>query len=416
MTGEINQLDVIPASGVTQINGGPEQKITGILANTVVYRKRPATKRNPIEKDGWRKPSAFHHHSLLFRGIAPPRRTLRYGKRCQHTTEPRGTRTGLGSGSSNFAAAASPRVSLTENEALIKALNRLRDQEINVSVAMGEARKSYQMVNHRLRSIGLSVLQFRRRFPKVWEQVRRCQVGRRRSSRNSTWCRKQKRSSRASREGIPSGWLELQYGWLPLMADIIGAINEFAREPAPPRIYAKGHGSREWLESWGVVAAVGGSSLSGVPGGNSGKFPVRFHQRAFCSLVYELDDADKRSAGQLGLVSPDEVVWELLPYSFVVDWALPIGPWLSALHADRGLKFKGGSLATVMEAVEMGPAGPFRTYGCGEVDSSYGVRLDIKSFDRKVYTSPPSPGLYVKNPLSVMHGLNGLALLAQAFR
>lgn len=41
---------------------------------------------------------------------------------------------------------------------------------------------------------------------------------------------------------------------------------------------------------------------------------------------------------ELGLTDPLTVLWNILPYSFVLDWLLPIGPWLSALNVERELK------------------------------------------------------------------------------
>ena len=37
-------------------------------------------------------------------------------------------------------------------------------------------------------------------------------------------------------------------------------------------------------------------------------------------------------ARQLGLADPATVVWELIPYSFVVDWFIPIGSYLENLN------------------------------------------------------------------------------------
>jgi hypothetical protein len=35
---------------------------------------------------------------------------------------------------------------------------------------------------------------------------------------------------------------------------------------------------------------------------------------------------------QLGLLDPATVLWEIIPYSFVVDWFLPIGSYLDNLN------------------------------------------------------------------------------------
>lgn len=46
---------------------------------------------------------------------------------------------------------------------------------------------------------------------------------------------------------------------------------------------------------------------------------------------------------QLGLANPLATAWELVSYSFVVDWFVPIGPVLNALSARAGLIFVDGS-------------------------------------------------------------------------
>lgn len=48
-------------------------------------------------------------------------------------------------------------------------------------------------------------------------------------------------------------------------------------------------------------------------------------------IIYEFTE-QMSAARQLGLVDPATVVWELIPYSFVVDWFLPIGSYLENLN------------------------------------------------------------------------------------
>lgn len=41
---------------------------------------------------------------------------------------------------------------------------------------------------------------------------------------------------------------------------------------------------------------------------------------------------------QMGLVNPALVAWELVPYSFVFDWFISVGDWLTAVSALQGLE------------------------------------------------------------------------------
>jgi hypothetical protein len=47
---------------------------------------------------------------------------------------------------------------------------------------------------------------------------------------------------------------------------------------------------------------------------------------------------------RLGLLNPAEVIWELVPFSFVADWFLPIGDYLSALDAPMRFSHVGGTI------------------------------------------------------------------------
>jgi hypothetical protein len=54
-------------------------------------------------------------------------------------------------------------------------------------------------------------------------------------------------------------------------------------------------------------------------------------------LQYEMYE-EMSVARQLGMLDPASVVWEIVPYSFVVDWFVPFGTYLSNLNAIPKLK------------------------------------------------------------------------------
>jgi len=61
---------------------------------------------------------------------------------------------------------------------------------------------------------------------------------------------------------------------------------------------------------------------------------IKTHDRWLIARIEE-----KGSIPQmLGLTNPEMVMWELLPYSFVADWFIPIGDWMEARALVQGLK------------------------------------------------------------------------------
>jgi len=48
---------------------------------------------------------------------------------------------------------------------------------------------------------------------------------------------------------------------------------------------------------------------------------------------------------RLGLLNPVSLAWELVSWSFVVDWVVPIGPMFQALTAPAGLSFVDGTVS-----------------------------------------------------------------------
>jgi hypothetical protein len=104
-----------------------------------------------------------------------------------------------------------------------------------------------------------------------------------------------------------------------------------------------------------------------------------------------------------------------VPFSFVVDWMLPIGDWLGTLDATAGLEFVSGSCSLLTRntrrVIPLGLSPPKDGY-----NSLKGGRGKFVRLTRTVYGSPPFASFpSMKNPASLGHMANGLSLLAQAF-
>lgn len=280
------------------------------------------------------------------------------------------------------------------NRTEVQALNKLKDQDIHLGNFIAEFNRTEAMVAHRVSSIAGGVRRWRsNNSKKSWNNVKKYM---------RSGC------GRKFRRLIPASWLELVYGWSPLLQDIFGAVNHLSKMPKDPLISVKGY------------TRVNDSVVvheSGYYGANCDmEYPVS--QEVWVRLYYRINTPGLAEVSSLGLLNPAEIAWELTPYSFVLDWVLPIGPWLSALTADAGYSFVGGSRSQMTKA----GSGRTKRYVFPRTASTFtGGSLPVLegesyAFQRVCYTSSPVPGVYVKNPLSAMHVANAIALLVQAFR
>lgn len=274
----------------------------------------------------------------------------------------------------------------------VKALNRLKSQDVNLGTFLAEARQTINMVGGAARGIANQVAKFQTKNPGLWKQVKAVQVG---GLARELWC------------NIPNQWLELQYGWSPLMSDVYGSMlhlwhrNRFRLST----IHVSASGKTES----DLVQARGGLHSSGV------NLNFRVKHKASVFLTYQMSKPQLAEVSSLGLTNPLEIIWEIIPYSFVVDWFLPIGPWLSSLTGDQGMSFKTGgrnlkSEVKFVNADVYAPPPTATKWDAPKLGGSKGT------FTRTAYATSPFPGLYVKSPISVLHALNGIGLLMQKFR
>lgn len=120
----------------------------------------------------------------------------------------------------------------------------------------------------------------------------------------------------SGRRIVARNWLELQYGWLPLLNDAEAGAKFLAHHLNVPleqvvRVRRRRAGY--------ITPANGTVRWNGMKCFQSKQIIARLKEKD----VYKLS----------GLTDPMSVAWELVPYSFVIDWFLPIGDYLSA----RGL-------------------------------------------------------------------------------
>jgi len=196
-------------------------------------------------------------------------------------------------------------------------------------------------------------------------------------------------------------WLEYSYGWKPLANDIHNlnnAVQDYLKKPLPIEATAHGGSSSEVSFLWNGIWQHDGSSQSS--------------HRTFLSA--SMVNPSLYLLNQAGLANPLAIAWELVPWSFVVDWFVPVGQTLQACTAGLGLQFEYGFTSSkTSDILTISRKADFTGYGFGYTD---GGRYEERgfSFHRQCHSSLPLPRLYANPaPYRTERALNALALVRQ---
>lgn len=281
------------------------------------------------------------------------------------------------------------------DQAITRALTKLKGQKVNLGQAFGERAQTGRLVVDSLKRITKVV----------------------RSAKNGTlWLALGKAAKKGFSEGDAfDAFLEYQYGWKPLLSDVYGAVSALAdrekeRNDALVTVVANVADTETYTDT------VGGF-FENTTFNVDRMFTYRYKGHIRLDFV-QSDGVPKSTAAQLGLTNPLELAWELFPWSFVADWYIPIGQYLSLLDATNGWDFRGGSFSS-KATTDLRPANA-RIIPAGFMKQQQGYvvasgQCRKMRFNREVFSSPPFPSRpHLKPSSNGVHVANGIALLMSA--
>ncbi len=182
---------------------------------------------------------------------------------------------------------------------------KVRGHSFNLAVNVAQGRQLIDMVTSNLGKLGRSILALKR--GDITTAAR--QLGARPPVR--------RQSFQLAPSDISGRWLELQYGWLPLLSDSYEAAKAYWVLTRDNRV------STVRSSAWDV------KSYNSAAEGPTTAQAILVQKRR---VIYTVELSESLSAERsLGLSDPLSVVWEIIPYSFVVDWFIPIGTYLDTL-------------------------------------------------------------------------------------
>lgn len=213
------------------------------------------------------------------------------------------------------------------------------------------------------------------------------------------------------RHVISDNILLYHFGIKPLIADIQGVAEALANEEEFKYDVKKSKSSK--VPRTLVATYTNSLDIQCVT-----RVYVQVDVRVIYKARIKVTSEVAKVANQLGLTNPISPLWEVTPWSFVVDWVFPFGNWLSNVTAFTGL-----SLDHVTKTVFSRETIEFeRSFGGtngGYTTQSKTVRaVKVRTrCDRTILTIvPPLPAPILKNPLSATHVTEAISLLSQHFK
>jgi hypothetical protein len=214
--------------------------------------------------------------------------------------------------------------------------NQVKGQSANIALMFAERRSTAVMIADRATLIARAALQVRNG---QWRHAIESLSGSTRYNPLSVRARERALQKLPPSKRLANAWLELEFGWKPLLSDVHGAATMLA--------------SRAASEQYNSRLSASFRKRVVKPSTWSGLYDYVNDHESKCKYVirYFLDSESRQGLSQTGISDPLTLAWQVLPFSFVVDWFIPVGNYLSALGAYDGFTFRDGSLTTLDKVV-----------------------------------------------------------------
>lgn len=277
-----------------------------------------------------------------------------------------------------------------ETECLVK----LKNSNINLGEALGEAKSTYEHLAKSTSTLLKLISNVRRGNWKGALEALKVDPRRKWSTKD------------------PAGrWLELQFGWTPLISDI-SALMDYKSTFNIWDTPKDGDRRSTFSVTRSLKTQHSGpynTALSGFPQNTSrGNVELGTTVKLYCSI----SNPKIALLNQIGLLAPQQVAWALMPWSFAIDWFLPIGTFLEAITAPLGFALEGGTRTRYAQGGGTLIAQAWRDSSSPQ-SGNFEREFEINAMRREVYTSFPIPRPYIKSPFSTSHAVSTIALLRQ---
>lgn len=151
---------------------------------------------------------------------------------------------------------------------------------------------------------------------------------------------------------VADSWLEYRYGWRLVVKDLYDAlvkIHDFRTRGivTHSRVSRRQQSSTSWVApDAGIPRYCNSTSIFGMD------YNMTQTDTLTTNLILNWTSTPSGeflgNLQTLGITNPAALVWELTPFSFVIDWFISVGDYLSTLDAFIGKSFKTGCISYVL--------------------------------------------------------------------
>jgi hypothetical protein len=264
-------------------------------------------------------------------------------------------------------------------------MSKFRQHDFNAAVNLGELRESVKMIATTAHTLASAYTNLKR--GNVPQALRQLGVKPKTSVVRDV--------QHDLRDSAANAWLGITYGWLPLLGAVDSAAEAAVYHLRPRTASVRSR-----------VKKVGPSSYEAY-------VPVSVKREESINLIWKIEEEARWSTlEEFGFLSPELVAWELMPYSFVVDWFLPIGNFLEARSYLNSVK---GTYIRTRRSVANLDVGPGKGNVYEILSGSYRTRSFSLARTTGSIESMPLPAPTLKNPWGASHAVSAIALLQKAF-
>lgn len=302
-----------------------------------------------------------------------------------------------------------PRFLTLKNIAITRLNNKVRDMDVNLAETLATASQTVDLLADTAT-----------RLARAYLEVRKLQF---RKAARTLGISVPKEVSR--RRSVSENWLEYRYGWLPLYYDAYGVmvalhkgcskpliriVNATAKWSNAPRTVVSKLSTRSKADSSSMISI--GNCTWDVSTTGQEDFVVR------AGAVIQFTNPGLATLESLGLINGYELVWAVLPGSFIADWFVNIGDKIADMTSYIGKRFLKGYVTHYFKSSKTSI-----TTVPVAVPSKYGYTTKMRSatpamcqvarywVDREVLTYPPVVELQFRNGLNAKRLTDAAALL-----
>lgn len=386
-TGPINNTFFILGPGYTQTGGGPQIMTMG-NARYATFRRGISVNNPKSPIDGFRSPSPWN--MVFAEGDTVPVGSWSY----KHLGTTDVLRHGCLHGLPATPITSSLAPDWLKRQAELACINKVRDTKVELGATFAE----------RVQTAGM----FEEACGRIRDGFRKFRKGRRRPL-----------SLVKTGTQMANDWLAWTFGWKPIVKDIYKAVKALNDRDNADQY-------RTWIKTRVTIPHTETTVREAYRGGGIVMVNKEVIESKVQVVFYYMIDPSQdpyRKLDEWGVLNPASVAWEVLPASFIADWALPVGDYISALTATVGYTFRAGARTEFVTMSSSDSYSGIPDYVLQSSSISASANWVSKRMVRSVYHDFPSPELRgvldLKSTPSAEIIANrvasGMSLLVQAF-